>query len=66
MIPCVCGKKMIAPQCFDVISKEHDHILLVDDKKITEAKEKYILCYPLRGWTTAGPLLDKFQTLFIL
>ena len=46
MIPCVCGKKMIAPQCFDVIFKEHDHILLVDDKKITEAKEKYILCYP--------------------
>ena len=45
MIPCVCGKKMIASQCY-VIFKENDHILLVDDKKVTEAKEKYILCYP--------------------
>ena len=46
MIPCVCGKKMIASQCFDVIFKEHDHILLVEDKKVTEATEKYILYYP--------------------
>ena len=42
MIPCVCGKKIIASQmfqCYFRINKGHDHILLVDDKKVTEAVE---------------------------
>ena len=52
MIPCVCGKKFIASQCYDVIfvlTKGHDHILMIDDKKVTEATWKDILCSPERS-----------------
>ena len=36
-------------RCYFRIKKRHDHILLVDDKKVTEATRKDILCYPERG-----------------
>ena len=34
--------------CYFRINKGHDHILLIDDKKVTEATWKDILCYPKR------------------
>ena len=35
-------------RCYFRINKGHDHIFLVDDKKVTEATLNDILCYPKR------------------
>ena len=41
-------------RCYSRINKGHDHILLVDDKKVTEATCK-ILYVILKEVCTAGP-----------
>ena len=35
-------------RCYFRVNKGHDHILLVDDKKVTKATLKDVLCYPKR------------------